>query len=250
MPDRTIFPHAPITEALIDISIELHSETNLELLNTIHDEIKDKYPKKEQRVIWKGEVKYKEGEIPEISSPSSGGPIGYLFKSPDGKQIAQARLNGFTVNRLKPYEKWEVLLKETKDLWDIYSRIANPKGLIKLALRYINRIEIPLPLSDIKEYILTVPEIAPELPQVLENFFMRLVLPKPKIQAMAIITQTMETIPAPGNVLPFIFDIEVYKDKGSAIEFGNMWDEIEELHEFKNEIFFGSITPKTRELFK
>jgi uncharacterized protein (TIGR04255 family) len=250
MSDRTIFPHAPITEALIDIFVELPSETSLDLLNDVHDEIKEKYPKKEQRVIWKGEVKYKEGEIPEISSPSSGGPIGYLFKSLDGKQIAQARLDGFTVNRLKPYQKWEVLLKEAKDLWGIYSRIANPQGLKKLALRYINRIEIPLPFNDIKDYIKTAPDVAPELPQILQNFFMRLVLPKPKTQSMAIITQTMEPITASSKVLPFIFDIEVYKDNGSAIEFGNMWEELEELHEFKNEIFFGSITPKTRELFK
>ena len=98
MSERTIFPNAPITEALIDIFVELPSEINLQLLNAFHDEIKGQYPKKQERVIWKGEVKYKEGEAPEISSPPSGGPIGYLFKSSDGKQIAQARFDGFTVN--------------------------------------------------------------------------------------------------------------------------------------------------------
>ena len=250
MSERTIFPRAPITEALIDIFVELPHESTLDTLSSFHDEIKDKYPSKQERVIWKGEVKYREGQVPEISSPSSGGPLGYLFKSLDGKQIAQARLDGFTVNRLKPYERWETLRDEAKGLWETYCRITRPTGLTKLGLRYINKIEIPLPFDDIKEFILTVPDVASELPQILQNFFMRLVLPKPTIQSTAIITQTMEPVTESSQVLPFIFDIEVYKDKGSEIDFDNIWGGLEELHDFKNQIFFGSITPKTKELFK
>ena len=68
----------------------------------------------------------------------------------------------------------------------------SPKKVIRLGLRYINRIEIPLPMRDFKDYILTVPEIAPGVPQGLERFFMRLVIPSDEAQAVAVVTQSME----------------------------------------------------------
>ncbi len=37
--------------------------------------------------------------------PSSGGPDGYLFRSPNEKKVVQVRLDGFTFNKLKPYDK-------------------------------------------------------------------------------------------------------------------------------------------------
>src|SRR5438874_6884893 len=71
----------------------------------------------------------------------------------------------------------------------------------------INRIEIPLPMRDFKDYILTIPEIAPGLPQGLANFFMRLIIPVPAMNAIAIVTEAFDPTAASSSVLPFIFDI-------------------------------------------
>lgn len=116
-------------------------------------------------------------------------------------------------------------------------------------MRYINRIEIPLLLKDFKEYILTVPVVAPELPQALEHFFMRLVIPRPDLGAVAIINQTME-IPEGGQRLPFLFDVEVFKKTSYSGDEEDMWNEFEKLRDFKNEVFFKSMTEQAKELFK
>ena len=161
----------------------------------------------------------------------------------------QARLDGFTFNKLKPYEKWEIFFKEARTLWDLYIKAANPLKITRIALRYVNRIEIPLPVSDFKEYIKTIPEIAPSLPYKLERFFMQFVMPNNEIEATAIITQTIEP-PAPNQKRPLIFDIDVWKltdYKGNTEE---MWEVFEKLRMFKNEIFNESITEKAKELFQ
>ena len=75
---------------------------------------------------------------------------------------------------------------------DIQVEPARPNRLKRLALRYINRIEIPLPIRDFKDYLLTIPEIAPGLPQALSNFIMRLVIPNPEMEATAVINVIME----------------------------------------------------------
>ena len=164
MIERTIFPNAPIKEAILDIRVTNPKETTLAKLETFQENIKGNYPKKDERFKWHSEISIdpKSGFAPRSSS---GGQVGYSFRSADGRDIVQARLDGFTLSRLKPYKKWEDLRDRAKPLWENYKRNAFPEVITRIALRYINRIEIPLPIKDFKEYILTTPEIAPGLPQ-------------------------------------------------------------------------------------
>jgi uncharacterized protein (TIGR04255 family) len=243
------FPNAPITEALLDIRVKLPPETSLTRLATFQDAVKQRYPSRQERLAWEGHIEIKSSPVARVSQSAAGGPIGYLFTSVDGKHVVQARMDGFTFSRLKPYDKWEGLRDEAKDLWRHYIKIASPESVIRVALRYINRIEIPLPIRDFKDYILTTPEIAPDLPQGLDSFFMRLVIPDGKTQAVAIVTETVEAIDESSNRLPLIFDIDVFRLAAFNIQDKTLWETFEQLHDLKNDIFFKSITPKAKELF-
>jgi len=247
MADWPRFPNAPITEALLDIKVKLPPGVDLTRLAAFQEAVKDLYPTRRERSSWQGGFQVKPGELPEVFPPS-GGPDGYLFTSKDGKQIVQARLDGFTFNRLKPYDKWESFRDEARQQWERYREIANPEIVSRVALRYINRIEVPLPMKDFREFILTTPEIAPKVPQGLAGFFMRLVIPDEKSKSIAIVTQTMED--PNERVLPLIFDIDAFQEAPLDVHGKEMWEALEQLREYKNEIFFNSITDRTRELFK
>ena len=250
MVETTRFPNAPITEALLDIRVKLPTQTDLAKLATFHDAIKQKYPSKHERMAWRGHIEIQASPVAQVSQSAAGGPDGYSFTSIDGRQVVQARLDGFTFSQLKPYDKWITLRDEAQELWQHYVRIASPETVTRVALRYINRIEIPLPMRDFKDYILTTPEIAPDLPQGLGSFFMRLVIPDPKAQAVAIVTETMEPIDESRNRLPLIFDIDVFRMAAFNIQDNAMWEAFEYLHDLKNDIFFKSITVKAKELFQ
>lgn len=246
MTDVKVFPNAPIKEALLDIRATLPSNISLDILAKFYDRVKDKFPDKEQRFSFTGGVQIKPGNAPEVLRPS-GGPDGYLFRSNDGKKIVQAKLDGFTFNQLKPYDRWETFHAEAKALWEIYCEIAKPQNVTRLALRYINRIEIPLPIKEFKEYILTVPDVADGLPHGLANFFMQLVVPDQESKNIAIITETME--PIENGILPLIFDIDVYRQAAFSSESDEIWNVLASLRDLKDAIFFKSITPKCEKLF-
>lgn len=243
------FPNAPITEALLDVRVKLPPETCLAKLAAFQDEIKQRYPSRQERLAWEGHIEIKSNPMTRVSQSAAGGPDGYMFTSVDGRQVVQARMDGFTFSRLKPYNKWEALRDEAKELWQHYIQIAAPDSVTRVALRYINRIEIPLPIRDFKEYILTTPEIAPDLPQGLGSFFMRLVIPDAKTQAVAIVTETVEPIDESSNRLPLIFDIDAFRLAAFTVQDKTLWETFEQLHDLKNDIFFKSITPKAKELF-
>jgi len=176
-------------------------------------------------------------------------PVGYLYRAPMEKRAVQARIDGYAFNKFSPYENWGAFSAEAQELWQSYVETAKPERLKRLALRYINRIEIPLPIRDFKDYLLTIPEIAPRLPQALSNFIMRLVVPNPEMEATAVINVIMEQ-PLGRQLLPIIFDIDVFKITNHAGTSEEIWYDFDQLRIFKNEIFFNSITDKSKELFQ
>lgn len=243
------FKNPPITEALLDIRVKKSADISLETLLSFQDRVKDTFPIKQERFSWQGGVQFKKDSTPEFL-PATTGIDGYLFKSENGLKIAQARRDGFTFNQLRPYPNWEVFRNEAKVLWEHYLQVANPDTVERLALRYINRIDIPLPFKDFKEYILTYPEIAKGIPQGLSTYFIRLVVPKEEISAFAIITQTFKPLKPDEKILSLIFDIDVSRGISLSVLSDDIWKIMEDLRNFKNEIFMNSTTEKAKELFK
>ncbi len=246
-----IFHNPPITEALIDIRVTLPKEVNLNTVGEFHEEVKTRFPQKEEKFHLKTQFELKPGIGPQISE-HSGAIEGYLFRSSDNTKVVQSRLDGFTFNKLKPYENWEVFSTEARELWNYYVKIVKPKNVTRLALRYINRIEIPLPIKDLKEYILTVPEIAPGIPDALTQVVMRLVIQNKELESEAIIIEATESpeVKNDQQLLPLIFDIDVFKIVTLDPADEEIWNIMLRLRKFKNDIFFKNLTNKTKELFK
>ena len=243
----TTFPKAPIVEAVLDIQVEPAEGINMEQIGTFFDHVKVRYPEKEMRAKGAAVIRISQQEASMDELPAH--PVGYLYRSREKKKAVQARSDGYTFNKFSPYENWDTFNAEARELWQYYIETAKPKRLKRLALRYIHRIEIPLPIRDFKEYLLTMPEIAPRLPQALAHFIMRLVVPSPEIEATAVINVVMEQ-PSNAKILPIIFDIDVFKITNYPGNSEKIWDDFAQLRVFKNEIFFNSITDKAKELFQ
>ena len=245
MAKYTHLEKAPITEALIDIRIKVRDDLKVEQLESIYNLISGQYPDKKTGHKWESKFEFKKGE-PLVSSGTET-IDGYVFTSTDQKQIFQARLDGFTFSRLKPYETWKQLRDEAHRLWLIYKEITSPE-ITRVALRYINKMEIPLSSKDFSEYLTAAPIVPEGLPQGVSSFLTRVVIHEPSIDAAAIITQALEQVVNP-NFIPIILDIDVFKQKSEGISEKDAWDTLEKLRHFKNKIFFESITEKTKEIF-
>jgi uncharacterized protein (TIGR04255 family) len=248
MSDYETFKNPPITEAIIDIRVELGTDFEYALLKDICNEIHESYPE----VIEQKKVQSTIQIAPtgRSESPNKVEHQGFFCYSHDKKKIIQNRIDGFTFNKLKPYENWEKLKDESMSMWQIYSKIAKPVKITRIALRYINNIGLPLPIKDFKDYFKTTPDIAPTLPQSLSQFFMQLVVPDDETGAEVMINQTMKSS-VENNKLSYLFDIDAQKNLNITQEyFETIWDEFERLRKLKNKIFIESLTEKAKELFR
>ena len=250
MSQRPHLSNAPIIEAALDILVDLPAGTRLAELTAVHRDIRERYPNRRTRKRIEGTVDVKaEGQVRVTTPPVT--EDGYLFQSRDGTRIVQARLDGFSFNQLKPYGTWEALRDEAKEHWARYVDIAHPESVKRIALRYINRIELPLPITEFRDYIRIAPDIPPGVPQAVQNFFIRLEIPYPN-GALAIVTEALQPTadPKTADRLPLIFDIDVIREESFSPPFTEIWEKFEELRRMKNDIFFNTITPLAEVLFR
>ncbi|MBI5788882.1 MAG: TIGR04255 family protein [Candidatus Schekmanbacteria bacterium] len=238
-------PKAPITEALIDLRIKPKEGLTAQTLGNIYNTIRSQYPNREELLRAEAQIEFRDGQFSKLNSGKT--PFGYLYKSADKKQILQAKLDGFTFNRLAPYENWSNLRDEAYRLWQNYAEITNSE-IIRVAVRYINKIDIPLPIENFGDYLTAAPIVPQALPQGVSSFLTRVVIQEPALDVTAIITQSLEQIVNP-NLISIILDIDVFKQNTIGIYEKEAWELLEELHNFKNKIFFESITEKLKEAF-
>lgn len=249
MPSYPPFPNAPLVEALLDIQVSPHAGAAFHLLESFCDAVAADYPERRHRKEWRTDVRVSD-DGDATGGALEGGVVGYVVTSKDGKQIAQARLNGFSFSRLRPYRDWDQFIDEAERLWRVYVETMAPAAIHRIALRYINRLEIPLPFVDFREYVLTAPDVAPGLPQGLSHFLMQLHFPSPEHEAVVIVTETVEPPIDDNKRLPFILDIDAVRTGDLEISDDTLWQKFERLHELKNQVFFLSTTEKAKELFK
>jgi uncharacterized protein (TIGR04255 family) len=237
------YSRAPITEALIDIQAQLPQEIKLDVLAQVYSSIQNEYPKREEVLMVQGQMIVGES----VGATASQSQIGYVVFSNDQKQILQMRLDGFSFSRLAPYNCWEAFRDEAKRLWNIYQSLTHPETIVRLALRYINRLDIPLPIGDLKDYLRTYPEVSSDLPQGLSGYFMQLQIPQEDLAATLVLNQAIVPPPRPDYV-SVLLDLDLFRERNIPNEKIGLWDILEQMHERKNKTFEACITERTREL--
>lgn len=242
---------APVAEAVVDIRTALPKDFDTTSLSQLPSEIAARFAQSEALKTYSGSFEYDSKLQCAKAEAIDGGVVGHIFKTADATKVLQFRNDGFTFSKLKPYEDWARLRDEALDLWRVYVRNAKPESVSRVALRYINHLSIPFAGDrlDFDEYLTASPKVPGDLPQGIVSFFYRVVLPEPSIGGAAVIHQALESIVDP-KIVTVILDIDVFIQRDFEPDSDKIWQALEQLHLFKNDIFFAYITEKTAELFK
>jgi uncharacterized protein (TIGR04255 family) len=231
---------APITEVIVDFRVKARQGLQAKEFAALKPELAHRFPDvREQRQV-KAEFRLgpKEGPLQQATEV---GVRGLLFKSGDGCEIAQFRIDGFTFNRLHPYTSWEEISPVAFELWRKYVDVAQPQMVTRLALRYLNHIDLLPSLIDFDEIMVAPPPIPERLPQAVSRFLTRVTIHDHEQDLTAHVTQAFEGAPGPGKG-KLILDIDAFREKDVPVESEEVAGTFSALHEFKNRVFFESLT--------
>ncbi len=247
--EHEVFPNAPIEEALLDIRVNPSTNADMTSFDAFGERVRNRYPIRDERRTFRATLNFAQNGEFEVPPPNTEFS-GYLYKTKKSGKVLQARVDGYSFSKLRPYENWHKFQKEALRHWKIYCEEFKPSFVTRIALRFINRIEIPLPLDDFRDFVLTGPEIAPNLPSEIVDFFSRVVIPDPKKRGTTIIISTIDQKHISEESFVYILDIDVFREIELPVLSKAVWDLFDDLRVLKNEIFFESTTERAKELFR
>ena len=141
MTERENFPNAPIVEAIVDIRIEPAANAKWTRDANEFPQLLASHPIGENQFAlfvhaeWSGEA----APSQEILASDI---TGIRFRSEH--EVIQFRVDGFTFSMLPPYSSWQELFDKAWEAWTLYKGIIGQASIVRLAVRYINRMHFPL----------------------------------------------------------------------------------------------------------
>jgi uncharacterized protein (TIGR04255 family) len=244
MPDYPHLTKAPITEAVIDVRVELKPGASIADLDPFAQQVVDAFPDANTLQTRQFEIS---GADLEMRLPAPTTVLGRIFWNKGKDQAVQARVNGFSFNIVNHYDRWAVHRDQARRLWDRYRATVQPVLVKRCALRYINKIAIPVG-EEISNYVRTYPQLPSEVSSNIEEYLMKIVVPLGNDRRCAI----TQVLPSQTDALTgsLILDLDVYVDRDISPDSEDLWNEFEALHDLKNRCFFESMQPAALEVYK
>lgn len=243
------YDHAPITEALIDIRVELAPEVRFEDLQALRQHFASDYPREDTRSVAEALVQFG----PAVHASAKQTPLGLGFWNSSNNQVVQVRLDGFTFSRLQPYEDFDRLRDEARRLWNIYRDVIRPRRITRVAVRYINLFNIPVEPGgriELEDYFYTFPQISEKLPPDLQDFgpyLINLRMYQHDLNGFLVLNQAMR-VPKSPETISIVLDFDLYVENPPTTDEQTLWMFFDKLRERKNLYFEACITDKAREL--
>jgi uncharacterized protein (TIGR04255 family) len=170
------------------------------------------------------------------------------FLSEDEKSLVQITNDVISINKLKPYDKWDSFKGTILQSLSAFVEINQPKAIRRIGTRYINRIEITVDHIDLDEYLLAVPGLPKEIPQVFDKWVQRVEVPFPCNGRLILQSGSIREKGIEG--VAFLLDLDFIIEGPEPMSLGSAEEMIEFAHHSVEDAFEACITDKTRKLFE
>ena len=195
------YKRPPITETVIDIRCaELMPP---KLVDELAGKFKRSYPKQERTFAM-------EVQLQENAASVRHQFTGYKLTSADGTEVVIIEPTYLASCRFPPYPGWPAFREKAEENWARCKAVAGYRRVQRLAVRYINRIDVPIVPgpTQIQEYLKIYPEVGD---WVVNQYTMQLISPL-GLDGCQLVIHT-NIVPSPlighGSV---VFDIDVSKE--------------------------------------
>lgn len=239
------YRNPPIVEALCEFRFDPGSPWDLAIPGLVYEKVRKSFGKRRL-------VKALEASI-------SGGPEGIeqqvrttdrmQFLRDDEKALIQVGPHLLAVNHLKPYPTWQEFLPLIRQGFDAYLEVANPKGIERIGVRYINRIEFPSERIELEEYFEFRPFVGPNLPQDFGSFIVGIQVPYENSRDSLRLQIASAAVKIPDTVAVML-DLDYFLAQPGQVRSDNVFEWVEVAHSRVEEAFEACITDRLRQMFE
>ena len=250
MSNFPILKKAPIKEAIIEFRYPSIKGLSFEELEKISSPLTKKYPNK--KTGYEQQIEFEITEGKGKSKVKDRIPKSVILSLPN-KNNVHLENGRFLFSKMGPYDKWELFSEEAIEAWSLVNENLNVKEFTRMGVRFINNLNLPKGEDCLKDHLQSPPKVSEEICDIsIEGFLTRLVLVNTKYNDIkAYVTLGLDHNKNPmEDTLPVILDIDVIKSGKINLDLNTVIENLSNLRNFKNELFFKSLTPVGLELYK
>jgi len=239
------YRNPPVVEAVCEFRYEPSVPWDMAIPGLVYEKIRDRFPIRRQAKAF------------EVSVGAGPGGIGQQvlttdrvqFLREDEKALIQLGPNLLAVNHLRPYPTWQEFLLLIREGFDAYLDVANPKGIQRVGLRYINRVEIPSQRIQLEDYFEFRPFVGPNLPQDFGPFIVGVQVPYEDSRDMLRLQLANAATETP-NTVAVMLDLDYFLAQPGGVSKGQVFQWIEVAHSRVEQVFEACITDRLRRMFE
>lgn len=238
------YKNPPLVEAVCEFRLTPDTPWDLTIPGLFYEKVKETFTQREQRIVEEVEVTQgPQGLQQQIRTTER-----IVLFTKDKKMLVQLGPRLLVVDVLKPYPTWQGFKPRIEMAWEGLQDIVDVRGLQRIGLRYINRIELPAQDVELAAFFDFYPFIGKRLPQNMVSFIAGGEFPYAEGRDRC----RVQLAPAPDSSKEkraFMLDIDYFLARPRAVEVSDVLGWVEEAHGRVEEIFEGCITDRLRELF-
>ncbi|MBP8972751.1 MAG: TIGR04255 family protein [Anaerolineae bacterium] len=239
------YRHPPIIEALCEFRFEPSAPWDLAIPGLIYEKVRVDFPKRQQAKAFEVNV----AASPESVEQRLVTTDRIQFLREDEKALIQVDRNLLAVNHLAPYPTWQEFLPLIRLGFNAYVEVARPKGIQRIGLRYINRIEMPGQDIELEDFLEFRPFIGPDLPQNFDSFIAGIQVPYEHSRD-SLRLQIASAVAGVPNMAAVLLDLDYFLAQPNQITLDNVFEWVQIAHDHVEEAFEACITDRLREMFE
>jgi uncharacterized protein (TIGR04255 family) len=237
----------PILEALCEFQFEPSQPWDLTIPGLVYSEVKSEFPKRRPFNPFRFEFQV-EGQGQIVQNVGSGTDR-MQFMREDERSLIQVGPDLLAVNHLKPYSNWETFKQMIERSLGVYRQVADPQAVKRIGLRYINRLEFPnQPSVEIERYLLAVPTVPSDVPQVFTSWAQRIEIPFTEANGLLVL-QSRSVSGEVQKDIAFLLDLDFVTLQAQLVTLDSAMEWVERAHDEIEGTFEASVTPEAKRLF-
>jgi uncharacterized protein (TIGR04255 family) len=238
------YENDPLVEAVCEFRFLPGDPWDLAIPGLVYSKIEGTFPKRKTRRILKGTTRVEKDSITQQEEVVELAQ----FLRLDETAFIQVGQNILSINHLKPYPTWEEFSALIQDAFQVYIAVAKPRGIQRIGLRYINRIEVAGPESGVDANFNFRPYVGDGLPHTMSSFAVAIEAPFNDDRDM--VRVQLATLPTDvEGPLVVLLDIDYYLNKPEAISLDEVTVWIRNAHFQVQAAFENSVTENLRQQF-
>lgn len=247
------YKYPPIEEALCEFRFVPDSDWDLTIPGKLQIELGEEFSgmPREQRALKFG-LQMEEGKLSSLHHDD--GLLKVQLVTTDGKRIIGVGPHIISVHMLRPYQLssksesggWDEFRSRISIALDAYRKVADVKSVVRVGVRYINKIFIPDTNVKIEEYLKCVNPELEGLPETYRNFFGRIdYVYEDKVQ----LNLSYGLLDSCSPSVECLLDLDAFWQNGTSIDCEESISIADDLHERISVAFETIVTDKARRLF-